>query len=120
MGPIPQNKFPYKALIKPLFETLLIESERSQVVASKQDTMYHTSTNLNSSRSITTVFYWQTMTTFIFKGGTTIDVGLLDHEVAGDLLLDGYRLGAKLHADHHCRLQLRRDSLRGQGESLVE
>ena len=30
--------------------------------------MYHTSTNLNSSRSITTVFYWRTMTTFIFEG----------------------------------------------------
>ena len=66
MSPIFQNEFPYKALKKPLFETL--ESERSQVVASKQDTMYHTSTNLNSSRSITTVFYWRTMTTFIFEG----------------------------------------------------
>ena len=30
--------------------------------------MYHTSTNLNSSCSITTVFYWRTMTTFIFEG----------------------------------------------------
>ena len=50
---------------------------------------------------------------FHLWGGAPVHVALLDHEVAGDLLLDGDRLHAQLYADHHRLLHLRHNSLEG-------